>query len=253
MPPEVELLVTDAITPLWRELGLDTPSYAGVFDGLTFSAWPASLDDPAPYGDLKVHRRQSAAVASAKPSWLDSWIEEQASRPIVYATLGTVHGGNAAVLRAILDGVTANDVAVVMTVGASGDPSAFDPVSPRARVERFVPQDVLLPACSAVISHAGSGTTLGALFHALPHLMLPQGADQYINADRCGHAQLGRTLLPRQVTADAVRLALKEVLEESSYRDNARRMQKEMTEAIPLDDAVGLIRRSVLARGEPTP
>lgn len=248
LPPEVELLVTDAITPLWRELGLDAPSYAGVFDGVTLSAWPASLDDPAPYGDLTVHRLQPTAVASAKPPWLDRWIEEQDSRPIVYATLGTVHGGNAAVLRAILDGVAANDVAVVLTVGPSGDLSAFDPISPRARVERFVPQDVLLPACSAVISHAGSGTTLGALAHGLPHLMVPQGADQYINADRCEQAQLGRTLLPPEVTADAVRMALKEVLEESSYRDNARRVQSEMTGAMHLDDAAGLIRRSVLAR-----
>ena len=47
LPPEVETLAGDAVTPLWRELGLDPPIFAGMFDGLVMSEWPASLDDPA--------------------------------------------------------------------------------------------------------------------------------------------------------------------------------------------------------------
>ena len=253
LPPEVEILVTDAVTPLWRELGLDRPSYAGVFDGMTLSAWPASLDDPTPYGDLPVHRIRLPTGASSRPEWLDAWIDEQGSRPIVYATLGTVFGGNAAVLRAILDGLADDDVAVLMTVGASGDPGSLGPLPPQARVERFVPQDAVLPACSAVISHAGSGTTLGALAHGLPHVMLPQGADQFINADRCHNAGLGRTLVPAAVSPAAVRSALRGVLGDLSYRNQARGVQTEMAAAMTLDEIVELLQQVAEHRVQSVP
>ena len=245
LDPEVEVLVNDAVTPLWRELGLDPPSHAGVFDGLTVSNWPVSLDDPGPYGDLVVHRLRPSTTSAQPPPWLDDWISEQSSRSIVYATLGTVSGGNIPVLRAMLEGLTSDGVAVLLTVGQSGDPDALGPLPPSARVERFVPQETVLGYCQAVVSHAGSGTTLGALAHGLPHVMLPQGADQFINADRCETAGLGRALRPGTVTADAVRSALHEVLNDASYRDSARRVQVEMAAGMALDDAVGLIQRSL--------
>jgi UDP:flavonoid glycosyltransferase YjiC (YdhE family) len=243
--PEVEVLANDAVTPLWSELGLDTPSYAGAFDGLTMSAWPASLDNTPPEGDLVVHRLRPPAAASPPPEWLGEWIDQQASRPIIYATLGTVFGRNAAVLTAILDGLASDEVAVLMTVGASGDPAALGTLPPHARVERFVPQDTVLPSCRAVISHAGSGTTLGVLAHGLPHVMLPQGADQYINAARCERAGLGKTLEPAVVTPAAVRSALRDVLDERRYLDSARHVQGEMAAGMEPDAAVGLIQETL--------
>ena len=47
LPPEVEELVSDAVTPFWHELDLGRPQYAGIYDGLTLSAFPSSLDDPS--------------------------------------------------------------------------------------------------------------------------------------------------------------------------------------------------------------
>ena len=43
----------------------------------------------------------------------------------------------------------------------------------------------MLPRCAAVVSHGGSGTVLAALAHGLPSVLLPMGADQPENADRC--------------------------------------------------------------------
>jgi UDP:flavonoid glycosyltransferase YjiC (YdhE family) len=36
-----------------------------------------------------------------------------------------------------------------------------------------------------VVSHAGSGSLIGALAHGLPSLLIPMGADQPLNAARC--------------------------------------------------------------------
>jgi UDP:flavonoid glycosyltransferase YjiC (YdhE family) len=40
----------------------------------------------------------------------------------------------------------------------------------------------LLRSCAAIIHHGGAGTTLTALDAAVPQLVLPSGADRYINA-----------------------------------------------------------------------
>jgi hypothetical protein len=242
--PEVEAMVSDAVTPLWRELGLQTPSLAGVFDGLTLSAWPASIDDPAPYGSLRVDRLAPPA-APPGPPWLADWLKEQEGRAIVYATLGTVFSGNLRVLRAMLDGLAGDEAAVLLTVGPAGDPGALGALPPRVRVERFVPQDAVLPACAAVVSHGGSGTTLGALAHGLPHVMLPQGADQYLNAKRCEAVGLARGLLPKAVTPDAVRAALHELLDDPTRVERAKKVQAEMAGALTPDDAIALIQQAL--------
>ena len=92
-----------------------------------------------------------------------------------------------------------------MTTGRDVDPASVGPVPARVRVERFVPQAHVFPLCVAVVAHGGSGTTLGALAHGLPLLLVPQGADQFDNAARCERAGAAIVLRPDELTADAVR------------------------------------------------
>jgi UDP:flavonoid glycosyltransferase YjiC (YdhE family) len=90
------------------------------------------------------------------------------------------------------------------TRAAAGCHRQAERVPANARVERFVPQDDVLPGCSLVVSHGGSGSTLGALAHGLPLLLVPRGADQFENAEACAAVGVGRVLLPPEVSADAV-------------------------------------------------
>src|SRR5664279_3886109 len=66
------------------------------------------------------------------------------------------------------------------------------------------------PRCAAVVNHGGSGTMFGALAHGLGQLVLPQSADNFVNAD--ARAGYGMLLLAEQVSpasvADAVRTLL---------------------------------------------
>ena len=75
----------------------------------------------------------------------------------------------------------------------------------------------MLPSCDVVISHGGSGTTLGALAHGLPMLLVPQGADQFDNAERCKEAGAAIVLAPDEVTPVAVRDALEQLLADPAF------------------------------------
>lgn len=85
------------------------------------------------------------------------------SRPLVYVTLGTYVSGSVGSWHAAAAGVSKLDVDALATVGPDGDPSPLGPLPDSVRVERFVPQGVLLPYLDAVAHHGGSGTMLGAL------------------------------------------------------------------------------------------
>lgn len=233
-------LCADALSSLWSSFGVAPAPLGGLFDGLTLSPWPASLDTADGYGPFRIERIRPVPHDAAVGDGLPGWVADLPVRPTVYMTLGTVTNTDVSVFRAVLDGLADEAVNLVVTVGRDNDPAALGPVPGNARVERYIPQSLLLPSCSAVISHGGTGTTLACLGHGLPHLVIPQGADQFVNAQRCVDAGLGRQLLPGEVTADAVRKQVALLLSDDA---DARRRVADEIAATPGPDAwVGRLR-----------
>jgi UDP:flavonoid glycosyltransferase YjiC (YdhE family) len=115
-----------------------------------------------------------------------------------------------------------------VTVGPAGDPAALGPLPGSVRVERFVPQGVLLPHLAVVAHHGGSGTMLGALAHGLPQLLLPHGADQFMNAQALVDSGAGLRLLPEQITPQTVADAVQALLREARHREAASRIAAEI-------------------------
>jgi len=62
----------------------------------------------------------------------------------------------------------------------------------------------------------------GALAHGLPQVVIPQGADNYINADAVTAAGLGVALRTADLTTDAIREAVDTVLHDPSFGTAAR-------------------------------
>ena len=109
--------------------------------------------------------------------------------PTVYFTLGTVYNMESGDLfQRVMAGLRDLAADVIVTVGRDLDPDELGPQPPNVHIERFVPQAELLPHCDLVVSHAGSGSVLGALAHGLPMVLIPIGADQPLNAARCRDA-----------------------------------------------------------------
>jgi UDP:flavonoid glycosyltransferase YjiC (YdhE family) len=161
--------------------------------------------------------------------------------PVVYFTLGTIFNTESGDLFArVLAGLRDLPVELVVTVGNGIDPDELGEQPPNVRVERYIPQAALLPRCSAVVSHAGSGTVLGALAHGLPMVLVPMGADQPANADRCAALGAGIVLDASDGTPADAAAALRAVLAEPSYRAAAGRLRAEIAampepaEVVPL-------------------
>ena len=85
----------------------------------------------------------------------------------------------------LLEALADVDCNVIATVGPSRDPAELAPFPDNAHVERYISQSLVLPLASVAVVHGGSGSTLAALAHGLPLLVVPQAADQFENAQQC--------------------------------------------------------------------
>jgi MGT family glycosyltransferase len=173
-----------------------------------------------------------------------AWIAQLVERPTIYATLGTVFNSRTpGLFEAILEGLNAEPVNLILTVGRDRDPDEFGPQRENVRIERYVPQGLLLPHCDLVITHAGYGTVTAALSCGLPMVAIPIDADQPLNAERCAALGVARVIEYRQRTPEAIRDAARTVLADRSYRRNAERTRDEMGALPGPEHAVALLER----------
>jgi MGT family glycosyltransferase len=143
----------------------------------------------------------------------------------------------------VLAGVRDLDVSVVVTLGRELDPHDLGPQPPNVHVEGYIPQSLLLPYCSMVVSHAGAGSVVGALAHGLPMVLIPLGADQPLNAARCEDIRVAQVLDALEVTPDDMRDAVSTVLADPTYRLNAARIRDEIVALPGPEHAVPLLER----------
>ena len=155
----------------------------------------------------------------------------QPDRPLVYVTLGTSFN-EPAVFATILAALADLPVTVLITTGRDLPAGELGPVPGNAVVTSFIPQEAVLPHCAAVVHHGGAGTALGVLAHGLPSVVLPRGADNFAVAARMAAAAGARTVGPGELTENAVRAAVRGLLDDPGARAAAERIAAEI-DAMP--------------------
>ena len=198
---------------------------------------PPGFDDgPA------VHRFRD--TAPAPPSRI--------GEPLVYVTFGSVAARTPlfpALYSATLEALAGLPARVVMTIGESGDQGALGTLPANVRVERWVPQQELLTHASALVFHGGYGTSVGALAHGVPMVVVPVFADQDRNARRIAEIGAGIALpQPGSILAGAgpdtvagLEEAVRRVLDEPSYRRAARAVALQARALPPVDAAPAVL------------
>ena len=240
LPLEFSRLAGELSMPLWRERRL-TPGHLG---GHYLDICPPSLQSPdIAHVGAAVHHLRPEPFDAVPGEALPPWVDDLAARPTVYVTLGTVDNDAPGVLEAAVEGLREEPVNLIVTVGPSRDPGELGPQPPHIHVAQYVPQSLLLPRCHAVVAHGGSGTTLAALAQGLPLLLLPQGANQFENAERCAALGVGILLVRGEVAAEPIRHAVRALLDQPTYRDRAGVVAEEIGRMPAPAEAVELLER----------
>lgn len=252
-PLTMARLASEVLEPLCSQHGVDLGEFGGLFRWLYLDVAPPSLQS-GEIGQVAVaHQAQNATLdAGAEGESLPGWVERLSGAPVVYVSLGTVFNERAgAVFATILEGLREEPVEVIVTIGHGNDPAVFGVQPDHIHVEQFIPQSLLLAFCDVVVNQGGTAI-LPILAHGLPLLLLPQGANQFHNAEACVTAGVGRRLLPGDVTGETVRREVRRLLDEPGFRERATAVQAELL-AMPGPDRGRELLEALVATGRPIP
>jgi UDP:flavonoid glycosyltransferase YjiC (YdhE family) len=244
-----------AVDAARAELGLPPdPGGDRMHDTPFLTMLPEALEDPAVPALWPTHRFRPDGPDDAPP--LPDWWPGN-DEPLVYVTFGSVSAGEhlpyyPALYGAAIDALAPLPVRVLLTIGDRRDPAELGPLPPNVHVEEWVAQDAVLPHAAAIIGHGGHGTTLGALSHGVPQVVVPLfSSDQWANAaavERAGagvalDAERGRRVLapPGPEVLDGLGPAVRCVLTDASHRRTAERIAAEMRALPPADAAIDVL------------
>ena len=218
------------LAQLYEGCGIDPPSGDSRLATPYLDIWPEGLHPQAEdwqYPNMWPLRPENAIplrTPAPRPAALDGLPYERT----VYVTAGTTHNSTPGLLETMVAALHDEAVNVVVTIGPDGDLDRFGPQPEHVRIERYIPQNTLLPHCDVVLCSAGAGTVLGALAHAIPLVVAPVATDQYEMAAQVEHAGAGRACSTQPLSPAAVRESFQEVNANPAYSAAAARLREQI-------------------------
>jgi UDP:flavonoid glycosyltransferase YjiC (YdhE family) len=157
-----------------------------------------------------------------------------------------MHGQTALVQR-VCDAIGGEHVDAILTLGPAVS-AAWVRVPSNVETRSYADHDQLLPRCAAIVTHGGLGTTLRALAHGTPLLLLPLGRDQQFNATRVVELDAG-IRVPTEAPPSAIAASLDEFLAQPRFRESAENAATAISADRPDETATdALLRLATRAR-----
>jgi MGT family glycosyltransferase len=231
-----------------KELGfktdLDHPSW--VFSELAYiTQLPKEFDFEHPLLPPQFHYTGPFRDGKGRPNVDFPW-DRLTGEPLIYASMGTIMNGRADVFRTIAAGVAKRkDTQLVLSIGDRLNPEDIGPVPSNAILVNQAPQLELLKRTSVCITHAGLNTVLESLAEGVPQLAIPVTFEQPGVAARIAAKKTGVTMAFTDLTSKHLSTLLDEVLNCSTYRENAQKFQKIIGKTNGLSMAADIVERAL--------
>ncbi|CAN5514314.1 glycosyltransferase [soil metagenome] len=145
--------------------------------------------------------------------------------PLVLVAPSTAHDPGCHLVRSALAALADEPVRVVATTNGHMPPDPID-VPANAVLHGWLRYSQVMPLADLVISHGGHGTLARALGCGVPMLCCPAVGDMSENAARVTWSQTGLMIPWRLASERSLRLAVRKILGDPSYRGHAREIAR---------------------------
>lgn len=162
------------------------------------------------------------------PTWVGPVVPVDSSPSSGDAVLVSLSGinlpGQKAVMQRAIDSVAERGLPLIVTTGPAIDAAELR-LPDGAEVHAYLPHPEAMRRARLVIGHGGHGTTMTALAHDLPLVMIPLHPmiDQPMVASAVERAGAG-IALTKSASSRAIAAAVQRVLDEPRYREAAARL-----------------------------
>ncbi len=151
-----------------------------------------------------------------RPTYLD-----EPGDPWILVSISSQRQDDLALADATLEALADAPLRVLVTLGPDHDPSELTSPPANTRVEKTVSHSAVLERAVLLVSHAGHGTVMKALWHGKPMVLIPWGRDQPGVAARARALGVAEVVPREQATAETIGAAAKRVLVSEEMGRNA--------------------------------
>jgi MGT family glycosyltransferase len=171
----------------------------------------------------------------APPGW---WTDLQDERPKVLITQGTVETSWIDLIIPAIEGLKNEDV---MMIAVLSNKQAIKSIPDNLRVERFIPFTHILPFINVMVTNGGYGGVQQALALGVPLVVAGATEEKMEVAARVEWSGAGINLRKQHPTPAQIQTAVKKVLGNPVYRENAKRIQRDFAQHDAPNRAVQLL------------
>jgi MGT family glycosyltransferase len=184
------------------------------------------------------------------PVWAN---ELDGSRKVVLVTQGTVANHDFSLLVAPTLAALANekDLLVVVTTGGRPVDTIPGPIPSNARVASFLPFEWMLEKADVFVTNGGYGSVNQALSFGLPIVAAGMTEDKADVTARIEWSGVGINLATNQPSPQAVRDAVRAVLDQPNYRARAQAIAGEFADIDTHGEIIRIINEVVNAKSMP--
>lgn len=176
--------------------------------------------------------------------------EKLTGQPLIYASMGTLQNRLSGVFENIAQACVGLDAQLVIALGGGTDPASLPNLPGSPLVVGYAPQLELLQKATLTITHAGINTALESLSNGVPMVAIPIANDQPGVAARIAWTGTGEVVSLAKSGSPRLRAAVKRVLTEDSYKQNAVRLQTAIHRAGGVSRAADIVEQ-VAQTGQP--
>lgn len=212
------------------------------------SQQPAAFDFPCT--KLPKHFHYVGPFRNASPRKISFPYERLTGKPLIYASLGTVQNTKEDIYHCIAAACEGLDVQLVITLGGGMDVEAVQGLPGSPLVVKYAPQLELLSKTRLTITHGGLNTVLDSLSHGVPMVAIPITYEQPGTAARIRWTGTGEVLPLASLNATDLQAAIKRVLTEDSYLNNALRLKESIRQSGGVKKAADIVEQ-VVKSGHP--
>ncbi|MCG8920674.1 glycosyl transferase [Actinokineospora sp. PR83] len=163
------------------------------------------------------------------PAGTEGFTAPPGDGPLVLVSLGSAFNDKPDFFRSCAEAFAGGPERVVMALG--GIEADLGPLPPNVVAHSWLPFDAVLAQAAACVCHGGFGTSLMALHHRTPLVVVPQNVENEYAAELLAEQGVARVLTHEQASGAAVVAATRAVLGDPGVTGRIERLATEMAEA----------------------
>jgi MGT family glycosyltransferase len=178
------------------------------------------------------------------PDWLTTFPER---RPAVYFTIGTVESAyDRRFFSIAAEAVrSAPEIQAVMTVCYDGSDIGDMAIPKNLRIEKYIPNALIVPKVDLVVHHGGFSTTLDCLMSGTPSIVIPFEGDQNDNGRRVSYLRAGYRMRYKDLTPEKLKKAISKALADRSIAGRSREIACSLERHNGPETAADLVERLI--------